>query len=226
MSRRTVSAGGIVGPQPASFEASMLIRLPLSLFTATLVMACTPQGKPAAVADKTPVSAPTAAPDKAAICRAKCMAAVDAPKPVARPGAEPARPRVHRVYHEPRVIKGGGRVAGGYVSEGSGGGAYGGAYGGRYAGSSVSVTETGSSSASYRYSESEERWGSRGATYASGSSGGYAYGSASGASGRESRYGPPPATVGAPASHPHGPSVQLAGITRDGALTWPGKVAY
>lgn len=204
----------------------MLIRLPLSLFTATLVMACTPQGKPAAVAEKTPVSAPTAAPDKAAICRAKCMAAVDAPAPVARPRSEPARPRVHRVYHEPRVIKGGGRVAGGYVSEGSGGGAYGGAYGGRYAGSSVSVTETSSSSASYRYSESEERLGSRGTAYASGSSGGYAYGSASGASGRESRYGPPPATAGAPVSHPHGPSVQLAGITRDGALTWPGKVAY
>ena len=207
----------------------MLIRLPLSLFTATLVMACTPQGKPAAVADKAPVSAPTAASDKAAICRAKCMAAVDAPKPVAKPGTKPARPRVHRVYHEPRVIKGSGRVA--YVSEG----ARGGAYGGRYAGSSVSVTETGSSSASYRYSESEERWGSRGGTYSTGSSGGYAYGStgggyaygsASGASGRESRYGPPPATAGAPVHDPHGPSTQLAGITREGALTWPGKVDY
>lgn len=200
----------------------MLIRLPLSLFVATLVMACTPQGKPVAVADKTPVA------DKAAMCRAKCMAAVETPEPVAKPVAKPARPRVHRVSDRPRVIRGTGRMArGGYVSEGPRGGAYGGAYGGRYAGASVSVTETSTSSASYRYSETEERWGSRGGTYASsGSSGGYAYGSASGGSGRESRYGPPPATTGGPVHHPGPPRGQLAGITREGALTWPGKVEY
>ncbi len=201
----------------------MLIRLPLSLFVATLVMACTPQGKPAAVADKTPV-----ATDKAAICRAKCMAAVETPEPVAKPRPKPARPRIHRASDGPRVIRGTGRIAGGgYVSEGPRGGVYGGAYGGRYAGASVSVIETSSSSASYRYSESEERWGARGGTYASGASGGYAYGSGSTGVGRESRYGPPPAaTAGTPVHHPHGPAGQLAGITRDGALTWPGKVEY
>lgn len=206
----------------------MLIRLPLSLFVATLVMACTPQGKPSAVADKAPVSAATPEPDKAAVCRARCMAAVEAAEPAAKPGAKPARPRVHRVSDRPRVIKGGRRVAsGGYVSEGPRRGAY----GGRYAGSSASVTETSTSSTGYRYSESEERWGARGGAYASGSSSGYAYdasggGYASGGSGRESRYGPPPATVGAPLHRPHGPSGQLAGITREGALTWPGKVEY
>jgi hypothetical protein len=200
----------------------MLIRLPLSLFVATLVMACTPQGKPIAVADKAPVAS-----DREAVCRARCMAAVDAPAPAARPVTKPVRPRVHRAVDRPRVIRGEGRVArAGYVSEGARGGVYGGAYGGRYAGSSVSVTETSTSSATYRYSESEARWGSRGGTYASGSSGGYAYGSASAGSGRESRYGPPPATVGAPVHPPHGPSGQLAGITREGALTWPGKVEY
>ncbi len=209
----------------------MLIRLPLSLFVATLVMACTPQGKPAAVADKAPVAEAASASDKAAICRARCMAADVAPEPVAKPAAKPVRPRVHRVSDRPRAIKGTGRVdRGDYVSEGPRGGVYGGAYGVRYAGSSVSVTETSSSSVGYRYSESGERRGLRGGTYASGSSGGYAYGSsggyASGGSGRESRYGPPPATVGAPLHRPHGPSGQLAGITRDGALTWPGKVAY
>lgn len=200
----------------------MLIRLPLSLFVATLVMACTPHGKPIALADKAP-----AASDREAICRARCMAAVETPEPVAKPRPKAARPRVHRAADGPRVIRGTGRVAGGgYVSEGPRGGAYGGAYGVRYAGSSVSVTETSTSSASYRYSETEARWGSRGGTYASGSSGGYAYGSVSAGSGRESRYGPSPATTGAPVHPPHGPSGQLAGITREGALTWPGKVEY
>jgi NAD(P)-dependent dehydrogenase (short-subunit alcohol dehydrogenase family) len=47
-----------------------------------------------------------------------------------------------------------------------------------------------------------------------------------GGSGRESRYGPPPAITGSPAHRPGPPSGQLAGITRDGALTWPGKVDY
>lgn len=204
----------------------MLIRLPLSLFVATLVMACTPQGKPVAVADKTPVS------DKAAMCRAKCMTAVETPTPVAKPVAKSARPGVHRVDHRPRVIRGTGRVAREvYVSEGPRGGVYGGAYGGRYAGAAVSVTETSSSSASYRYSESEERWGSRGGTYSSGSGGGYASGASAGGyvsagSGRESRYGPPPAATGGPVHNPGPPSGQLAGITREGALTWPGKVEY
>jgi len=193
----------------------MLIRLLLILFVATLVLACSPQEKPVAVADKTPVS------DKAAICRAKCMADVETPTPVAKPGARPARPRVHRVSDQPRVIRGTGRVA--YVSEGPRGGVYGGAYGGRYAGAAVSVTETSSSTASYRYSESEERRGSRGGTYVSGSAAG---GYTTGGSGRESRYGPPPAITGSPAHRPGPPSGQLAGITRDGALTWPGKVDY
>ena len=194
----------------------MLLRLPLSLFVATLVMACTPQGKPAAVAETAPVS------DKAAMCRAKCMTAAETPTPATKPVARPARPRVHRVDDRPRVIKGTGRVArSGYVSEGPRGG-YGGAYGGRYAGAAVSVTETSTSSASYRYSESEERWGSRSGTYASGSSGGYT----AGGSTRESRYGPPPATSGGPAYHPGAPTGPLAGITREGALTWPGKVEH
>lgn len=205
----------------------MLIRLLLILFVATLVLACSPQDKPAAVADKTPVS------DKAAICRAKCMADVETPGPVAKPAARPARPRVHRVSDQPRVIRGTGRVASGvYVSEGPRGGVYGGAYGGRYAGAAVSVTETSASTASYRYSEFEERRSSRGGSYASGSAGGgYASGAAAGGyttggSGRESRYGPPPATAGSPAHRPGPTSGQLAGITRDGALTWPGKVDY
>ena len=200
----------------------MLIRLPLSLFAATLVIACTPQVKPAAVADAAPVA------DKAAVCRARCMAEAEAPTPVAKPRAKPARPRVQRVADRPRVIRGTGRVARDvYVSEGPRGGAYGGAYGVRYAGSSVAVTETRSSTAGYRYSESEERWGSRGAASASGTGGGYAYGGASAGSARESRYGPPPAVPSAgPVRHPHGPAGQLAGITRDGALTWPGKVEY
>ena len=224
MTRGTALTGGSVSLCPASFEASMLIRLLLILFVATLVLACSPQEKPVAVADKAPVS------DKAAICRAKCMADLESPTPAAKPVARPARPRVHRVSDQPRVIRGTGRVT--YVSEGPRGGVYGGAYGGRYAGAAVSVTETSASTASYRYSEFEERRGSRGGSYASGSVGsGYASGAAAGGyttggSGRESRYGPPPATTGSPAHRPGPTSGQLAGITRDGALTWPGKVDY
>ncbi len=215
MSPGVARAGGNVCASTASCETFMLIRLPLSVFVATLVMACTPQAKPVAVADKTPVA------DKAAVCQARCLAEAGASAPAARPRARPAPPRVHRVSDQPRGLTGTGRVARDvYVPEGPRGGAYGGAYGVRYAGSSVVVTESASSSAGYRYSESEERFGSRGAVAAPGA--GYAYGGASAASGRESRYGPPPAT----AHPPHRPTGQLAGITRDGALTWPGKVAY
>lgn len=130
--------------------------------------------------------------------------------------ASAARPaRVTRVAHRARGERFEQRTGGGYYAERSEELA-GGPYHRRYAGGAVvSVEESETSSERYRYRETGERWGS-GSGYAYGSpssSGGYAEGY-----GRDGgRYGPPPRPH-------HRRGYQLAGVDRDGYLTWPGKV--
>jgi len=137
------------------------------------------------------------------------------------------RPAVRRERSERRY----------YASERSDEVLAGGDYGRRYAGgASVSVTESETSSERYRYSESTERYGSRGGAAYGGGSSGYAYGAASSSSSgsaygsesgggyaqgyvRDDRYGA--RGEGRP---PRGRPYHLAGKDRDGYLTWPGKV--
>lgn len=210
----------------------MSVRLPLLVVAALTLAGCNfskaPEEqaacdcKPAAASAKT-ASATTAGAATAAASSRETGSASASTATVTRV-VHRSRPAVRRERSERRY----------YASDRTDETLAGGPSGRRYAGVSVSVTETESSSERYRYSESTERYGSRGGAAYGGAGGGYAYGSSSSSGsaygsasssgyaegyGGGDRYG----ARGEPRP-PRGRPYHLAGKDRDGYLTWPGKV--